>query len=405
MKPSHSIHLLVKKIHLFPLSLLSLSPGKRLLIVAISYCLGIAGLWFFFPLAHNGASMFLPIISASWLFRYRGLIVSLVGNGLAFQLTYYLLLKGMLSDQAFMLGALLGFGSSLGIGLVVCWLRIALDLMYRARQRALTAEQERLQALQAESHAKLAYEYQYKLNAHKDDFLLLASHELRTPLTVLGGALELLNQSYEHLSAADRTTILTQAYESQNELAELVERVLDAAAVMNDLPQTQIEAISLQRLLQDVLGRLERKELAAYRVRVQVPEQIQVLVDPQYLRQVLHNLFSNIFKYVPTQTEILIEAVQPTSSDLVCLSIQDAGPGIPPEEAPLLFEKFVRLTRDRTGSKLGTGLGLYLCRRFLEAMGGSIRVESSGVVGEGSRFCITLLPVFLTEKTEWRIAP
>lgn len=399
MKLSHSIHLLAKKIHLLPLSLLSLSPSKRLLIVMFSYCLGIAGLWFFFPLAHNGASMFLPIISASWLFRYRGLIVSLVCNGLAFQLVYYLLLKGMLSDQAFMLGALLGFASSLGIGLVVCWLRIAIDLMSIARQRAITAEQERLQALQAESHAKLAYEYQYKLNVQKDDFLLLASHEFRTPLTVLGGALELLNQSYEHLSATDRTTILTQACESQKELTELVERVLDAATVMNDLPQAQIEALSLQNLVQDILAHLDRKELSAYSVRMQVPEHIQVLADPQYLRQVLQNIFSNIFKYVPTQTEILIEAAQPTSSNLVCLSIQDAGPGIPPEEAPLLFEKFVRLKRDRTGSKRGTGLGLYLCRRFLEAMGGSIRVESSGVGGEGSRFCITLLPVLAPEKT------
>jgi len=70
--------------------------------------------------------------------------------------------------------------------------------------------------------------------------------------------------------------------------------------------------------------------------------------------------------------------------------VQDAGPGIPPEEIPLLFEKFVRLKRDLAGPTRGTGLGLYLCKQLVEAMGGSIWVESSGRIGEGSRFCFTL---------------
>ena len=87
---------------------------------------------------------------------------------------------------------------------------------------------------------------------------------------------------------------------------------------------------------------------------------------------------------------ISIEAVQPTPFSQVCLSIQDAGPGIPPEELPLLFEKLVRLKRDLAGPTRGTGLGLYICKHLVEAMGGHIWVESSGRMGEGSRFCITL---------------
>src|SRR5207244_9605537 len=101
--------------HMLPLSWLSFSRGKRLLIVMLSYWVGIAGLWFLFPLVHNGASMFLPIVSACWLFRYRGLLVSLVLNGIAFQLTYLFLLRGMLPDHAFVEGGIIGFGSSVGI--------------------------------------------------------------------------------------------------------------------------------------------------------------------------------------------------------------------------------------------------------------------------------------------------
>ncbi|HXZ03673.1 MAG TPA: ATP-binding protein [Ktedonobacteraceae bacterium] len=67
-----------------------------------------------------------------------------------------------------------------------------------------------------------------------------------------------------------------------------------------------------------------------------------------------------------------------------------AGPGIPPSVLPLLFEKFVRLSRDRFGTVPGSGPGLFTCRQLVEAMGGRIWVESAGVAGEGSRFCLTL---------------
>jgi len=72
------------------------------------------------------------------------------------------------------------------------------------------------------------------------------------------------------------------------------------------------------------------------------------------------------------------------------ISVKDAGPGIPPDELPLLFEKFVRLKRDLAGTVPGTGLGLYLSKQLAEAMGGRMWVESSGRAGAGSRFCFTL---------------
>jgi len=76
--------------------------------------------------------------------------------------------------------------------------------------------------------------------------------------------------------------------------------------------------------------------------------------------------------------------------------VQDAGPGIPPEEIPLLFEKCVRLKRDLAGPTPGMGLGLSICKYLVEAMEGHIWVESSGRMGEGCRFCLTLPPSFLS---------
>jgi len=237
-----------------------------------------------------------------------------------------------------------------------------------------------------------AYEQQRHLNELKDQFLLNASHELHTPLTVLGGALELLEEYHEHLDPAKRADMLTMAIESHEELVSLVNRVLDATRLASEIPRAQPEVVCLHQFLQEELAHLAPEDVEAYTICLQVPEQVMVWADPQFLHQVLRNLLSNVFKYVPTQTEIRIEAAQAAPSSPVCLSVQDAGPGIPAEELPLLFEKFVRLKRDLAGSIRGTGLGLYTCKRLVEAMGGRIWVESSGRLGEGSRFCVTLSP-------------
>ncbi|HET8905535.1 MAG TPA: ATP-binding protein, partial [Ktedonobacterales bacterium] len=81
---------------------------------------------------------------------------------------------------------------------------------------------------------------------------------------------------------------------------------------------------------------------------------------------------------------------------LARVSVQDHGLGIPPLDAPKLFNRFVRLPRDIASSVRGTGTGLYLCRLYIEAMGGSIGVESSGVPGEGATFSFTV-PISLPE--------
>jgi signal transduction histidine kinase len=231
MKQPYHERTVLRKIQLLPLSLLSLSRGNRLLIVVLSSWLGVVGLWFLFPLVHNGASMFLPIISASWLFRYRGMLISLVFSGVAFQLTYFFLLRGMLPDQAFVEGGILGFGTSLGLGLVICWLRTAVDQVHEARQQALTAEQKRLQAVEAERLLVLVYEQQCRANELHEQFLQHVSHELRTPLTALGGFLELLKEYFDQLSPLERTQMLTRALANYEELVSLVNRVLDTVMV------------------------------------------------------------------------------------------------------------------------------------------------------------------------------
>lgn len=387
---------LLWRIRILPLFLLNLSLGARLLLCLFSYTLGILGLWFFYPRLSNAASMILPITCFCWLLSYHGLLLSILSSLSSIWIAFYYFSGSDLPVQTIVERTALGLGITLILGLTICWLRETLDLLSVARQRALSAEQERLLATEREHQVTLAYEQQRLLNAMKDQFLLNVSHELRTPVTVLGSSLELLKDYSEQLEPAEREHTLDQALASHEALAELINRVLDTTTVMSKTLLVKPEAIGVYRVLQDALASLAPHDVEAYRICLHVPEQFKVWADPLLLRQVLQNLFSNIFKYVPRQTEVHVEISQMTPAAPVCLSIQDAGPGIPPEELPLLFEKFVRLKRDLAGSRPGIGLGLYICKQFVEAMKGRIWAESSGRLGEGCRFCLILPPSCLS---------
>lgn len=141
-------------------------------------------------------------------------------------------------------------------------------------------------------------------------------------------------------------------------------------------------------------------------IRIEIPEGLTVWADAVRLRQVFTNLLSNAIKYSPSGTPIEVTAralpagsgrARSTLSErlsgktsLVEITIRDYGHGIPPEQVPLLFERFVRLPRDLASNVAGNGLGLYLCRTFTEAMKGRIWVESTGIEGEGAAFHLIL---------------
>lgn len=236
-----------------------------------------------------------------------------------------------------------------------------------------------------------------ELEQSKDEFILHVSHELRTPLTALAGFLELLNEYNARLSEQTKATFLSRSLENCQELIRLVNAVLDVLQIKHDVQPAQPKELALACLVREVIEQLDPRVAQEYALQVNIPEQLAVWADEQYLRQVLRNLLSNACKYAPAQTPIAVNAVyderlerENSAVPQICISIQDAGPGIPPAEQALLFERFARLKRDIASKVRGTGLGLYICKQLIEKMDGRIWVESSGQAGEGSRFCFTL---------------
>jgi signal transduction histidine kinase len=238
---------------------------------------------------------------------------------------------------------------------------------------------------------------QQQINELKDLLLMNLSHELRTPLTEVYGFLELLRDYRQQLDEPQQEAFLVSATHGCTELLDLIGSVLEVNDVEHQEQPEPCESISVPQLVQELIDHWGIQAKQNYTIVLDMPEKLDVWAIPHYLRQILRNLLSNAMKYSPLQSQIVVSAGYlestsegPLASPEIWISVKDEGPGIPPSEIPLLFNKFVRLKRDLAGTVRGTGLGLYISKQLVQAMQGRIWVESTGKAGEGSRFCLTL---------------
>lgn len=371
--------------------LLNLPYRIRLVLVGGSFLLCAVLFTFSFPARFDGSLFSIPTALGVWVFKRRGAYIILGCTALVLILGNTIDLKTMMWTVPVIITFFTGMFALLAETFVIFYLRNALDI----------ADIAKVKAEQAEQQLATAYEGQKRLNQLKDQFLLNVSHELRTPLTEIVGYLELLGQYDTRLDAETVHIFLGNAMRGCEELQLLVNNVLDAIHI-ESRGKISVEELCVFSIVRDVLAQFEPRKKAERSIQIDVPENIIVRANSQYLRQVLRNLVSNAFKYAPALSPILIEAMpysgnEERATPLVQISVKDCGTGIPPDEIALLFERFSRLSRDISGPIRGTGLGLYVSKQLVESMGGTIWVESNGIPGEGSRFCFTL-PTVVAQK-------
>jgi signal transduction histidine kinase len=236
---------------------------------------------------------------------------------------------------------------------------------------------------------RAAYERQKELDRLKDQFIMTASHELRTPLTAVQGYIELLNEYNEVLPPETRAEFMLKAQRGCDELVLMVGNIMDASRVEIDAGRLKLDSVSLSESVQHVVEILDGVATRERRtIHMEAIPDLWVMADGLRLRQILLNLVGNALKYSPEGTDIYVRAVE--DDDLVTVQVRDYGAGVPLDEQQRLFERFVRLERDINSPMRGAGLGLYISRQLIEAMGGHIWVESSGIPGEGSTFAFML---------------
>ncbi|HEY3993784.1 MAG TPA: GAF domain-containing sensor histidine kinase [Ktedonobacteraceae bacterium] len=248
-----------------------------------------------------------------------------------------------------------------------------------------------------------AHLYQQLHNAHhrmqeldqlKDQFMVTASHELRTPLTAVQGYLELLENYHTTLSSEQQQEFLEKASHGCEELILLLNNVMDASRleVEAGIRPAHLERISLREVVESIVDLIFLQATQEHReIRVNISSHLMVKADPTRLRQVIRNLSVNALKYSPPGTPLSFSA-RPIFAQGACviLNVTDYGKGIKPADQARLFQRFVRLESDLNSVVRGSGLGLYISRRLVEAMNGRIWIESNGTPGDGTTFSIQL---------------
>ena len=247
-----------------------------------------------------------------------------------------------------------------------------------------TSQVVRMAHLQAVQEATLAKMLQ--LETLRTEFVATVSHELRTPLTGILGYLELLLSRWSSLNEERRRSMLQRAQSSAARLEHLVTDLLLFSNVEHQELQLNIAACPLDLLVEQAVEDMRTK----YRnqpILVRASRQPAVVqADAQRAIQVVANLLDNAVKYSAEGTPVGIRwIVRPTEVEVV---VRDCGPGIKESDRPKLFTRFGTLGHQPRPGQVGTGIGLYVCKRLLEGMGGRIWVVSRP--NHGSFFHFTL---------------
>jgi two-component system, NtrC family, sensor kinase len=222
---------------------------------------------------------------------------------------------------------------------------------------------------------------------HKSEFLANMSHELRTPLNAIIGFSEVLSERMFGELNAKQEEYLKDIHASGQHLLSLINDILDLSKIEAGRMELELTDFHLPTALDNALTLVrERAGRRGIALRMATDEQLDyVRADERKVRQVVLNLLSNAIKFTPEGGRIEVRAVPVDGS--IEVSVTDTGVGIAPEDQEAIFEEFRQVgTADKKVE--GTGLGLTLCRKFVELHGGRIWVKSR--VDVGSTFTFTI---------------
>lgn len=226
-----------------------------------------------------------------------------------------------------------------------------------------------------------------ELNATKDRFLAIIGHDLKNPVCNIVGLSDLM---LEQLGSGDHEEIEGLAkmiHQTSKKTMDLLSNLLTWAQAQTGSIQYQPESVDLKKLADEVVDLLGNSAgRKSIRLENFIPEGTELSADPGMIQLIIRNLVSNGIKFTPVNGTVSIRAGE--ESDKTTISVEDTGVGISGEGIEKLFRTECHYSTKGTRNEDGTGLGLLLCKEFVERHGGDIRVDSQK--GQGSTFSFTI---------------
>ena len=273
---------------------------------------------------------------------------------------------------------------------------ISNSLMFQELEHAKEVLEQRVIERTAELQA--ARDEAVLANNAKSEFLANMSHELRTPLTAVIGYAALIKYQAKHLESSQLNDDAERITKSGEHLLDMINGILDLAKIEAGKMELHLEEFRLQDLLDSIktiATPLATKNQNQFIV-VCEDENAIIYSDETKLRQIIINLISNACKFTHDGNIVLRVSASKRTDELI-FEVTDTGIGIPDDKMHNLFKEFSQVDSSTTKQYGGTGLGLVLCKRFAEMLGGSISVHSR--VNVGSTFTV-MLPQHLNEMRE-----
>ena len=288
--------------------------------------------------------------------------------------------------------------------LMLAFILSSLFIIYRWRIKSLRKQQKKLEHIVKEKTAKVVRQsdelqiinqeltfQKEKLeiaNATKDKFFSIIAHDLRSPFNGFLGLTEIMTEELGNLTLSDIQNLAYSMKKSATNLFHLLENLLQWSRMQQGTMPFEPNLLSLHNVLDECIPiLLESAKNKNISLICSIPADIEVYADTNLLQTIFRNLISNAIKFTNKGGNIQISA-RALNDKMVEVAIQDSGIGMKPEMVRNLFRIDVKTNRIGTNGELSTGLGLFLCKDFLERHCGELRVESQE--GQGSTFYFTL---------------
>lgn len=241
--------------------------------------------------------------------------------------------------------------------------------------------------------------WRYEAEQIRDRFIGVLSHELRTPITSIFGGAQVLLKRWDDLATETRAELIADVAGEADRLQRMVENLLILARVERGAGLADVSPVLLQRLVPAVASR-EGSSWPAMDLRLEVSEDLPpVAADDASIALILRNLISNAGKYAGPTAAVRV-TVDADGTDSVAVRVHDDGPGLDVDDGDQLFRLYVR--GDSSVALPGSGIGLFVCRELIVAMGG--RIWATTVPSGGAEFGFSL-PVYPEAAPVERIAP